>query len=75
VTFKLCERVIDRSVLVSEPEILTAMRWAHGRGWPIEGAAGVAIAAYMKKADRHNNQRVVIIVCGGNTSPEVLGLL
>jgi threonine dehydratase len=51
------------------------MRWAHNRGWAIEGAAGVAIAAYTKEAHKHRGQKVVIISCGGNTSPEVLSLL
>ncbi len=72
VTFELCEKVIDRSVLVSEWEILNAMRWAHGKGWPIEGAAGVAVAAYKKEWRLRRGQKVVIIACGGNASPEVL---
>src|SRR5271157_267673 len=50
ITFDLCQRIIDRCVLVSEAEILEAMRWAHQRGWKIEGAAGVAIAAFFKEA-------------------------
>src|SRR5271157_1163813 len=41
ITLELCQRVIDRGVLVSELEILDAMRWAYQRGWKIEGAAGV----------------------------------
>ncbi len=73
VTFELCEKVIDHCVLVSEPEIKDAMRWAHAHGWPIEGAAGVAIAAYKKQASRHEDQVVVIVACGGNTSAHVLG--
>jgi threonine dehydratase len=29
ITFDLCQKVIDQRVLVSEPEMLDAMRWAH----------------------------------------------
>jgi len=50
ITFELCQKVIDRSVLVSESEILDAMGWGHRRGWKVEGAAGVAIAAFFKEA-------------------------
>ena len=75
ITFELCQRVIDHGVLVSEAEILDAMRWAYRRDWKIEGAAAVAIAAFFREASRHNNQTVAIISCGGNTSPEVLAQL
>jgi threonine dehydratase len=72
ITFELCQRVIDRSVLVSELEILEAMRWAHQRGWKIEGATGVAIAAFFKEASQQQTKTVVIISCGGNISTAVL---
>ena len=75
VTFELCQKVIDHTVLVTEEQILDAMRWAHRKGWMIEGAAAVAIAAYWKKAGRHHNEAVVIVSCGGNASPEVLSRL
>jgi threonine dehydratase len=75
ITFELCQKVIDRSVLVSEPEIMDAMRWAHRRGWKVEGAAGVAIAAFFKEASRQYGRSAVIISCGGNPSPEVLSQL
>jgi threonine dehydratase len=75
ITFELCQRVIDRSVLVSEAEILEAMRWAHNRGWMVEGAAGVAIAAFFKDSSRQRGKTAVIVSCGGNTSPELLSRL
>jgi threonine dehydratase len=75
ITFELCQRVIDRCVLVSELEILDAMRWAHRRGWMVEGAAGVAIAAFFKEIRHLQGRTVVIISCGGNTSAEVLNRL
>ncbi len=75
ITFELCQALIDESVLVSEDEILHAMRWAHGRGWKIEGAGGVAIAAFFKQALRYDGKTVAIISCGGNPSPSVLSRL
>src|SRR5208283_4276676 len=75
ITFELCKSVIDRSVLVAESEILDAMRWAHQRGWMIEGAAGVAVAAFFKETSQQQGKTAVIVSCGANTSPEVMGRL
>jgi threonine dehydratase len=73
VTLNIARKVIDRSVLVSEEEILAAMRRVQslmGRG--IEGAAGVALAAFLKDPSRYRGKSVAIVICGGNVSPEVL---
>jgi len=64
--------VIDRSVLVSEDEILGAMRLVNGaKGWLMEGAAGVALAAFLQEPNRYAGKSVAVIVCGGNVSPAV----
>jgi len=73
VTFDICRRVIDRSVLVSEDEILRAMRLIlEIEHWVIEGAAAVAVAAFLKEASRWRGRNVIILICGRNLSPEVL---
>jgi len=72
VTLEVCRRVIDHSILVSEDEILAAMRRVRStKGWLIEGAAGVALAAFLKEAERYKNKTAVIVICGGNLSDEV----
>jgi threonine dehydratase len=72
VTFDVCRRVIDRSVLVTEEEILAAMRRIlEKEHWLIEGAAGVAVAAYLKEARNYDGKRVAIVICGRNVSPRV----
>jgi threonine dehydratase len=72
VTLEICRKVIDRSIMVSEDEILSAMRRVRdARGWIIEGAAGVAVAAFLKEANRYQGKTVVVVVCGGNLSAEV----
>ena len=75
ITFELCREVMHRAVLVSEAQILGAMRWAHALGWAVEGASGVALAAYFKDAARYADKRVVVLVCGGNPSPAIAALL
>ena len=72
VTLEICRNVIDRSVMVSEEEILSAMQRVRTlRGWLIEGAAGVAVAAFLKHALDYAGKTVVAVICGGNVSPAV----
>ncbi|HEV3198373.1 MAG TPA: threonine/serine dehydratase [Bryobacteraceae bacterium] len=73
VTLDVCRNAIDRSVMVSEDEILSAMRLVlETEHWVVEGAAGVAVAAFRKEAHRYAGQNVVIVLCGRNLSPGVL---
>jgi len=73
VTLDICSRVIDSSVLVTESEILDAMRRVRDlKGWVIEGAAAVAVAAFVKNAESYRGKRVAVIICGGNVSEKVL---
>jgi threonine dehydratase len=74
VTLEYGRKTIDHSVLVSEDEILGAMRiMLETEHWLIEGAAAVAVAAYLKEAQRYEGRKVAIVLCGRNLSPEVLG--
>jgi threonine dehydratase len=75
ITFDLCGELMHHGVLVSEAEILAAMRWAHARGWAVEGASGVALAAYFKEAARYAGKKAVVLICGGNPSAEIAALL
>ena len=38
----------------------------------VEGAAGVAVAGYLKEKERWRGRRVVIVLCGANVSLERL---
>jgi len=75
ITFDLCREVMHRGVLVTEEEILRAMRWGHAQGWAVEGASGVALAAYFKEVARYANKKAVVLICGGNPSPAIAALL
>ena len=67
VTLPVCKQVIDRSVLVTEDEIAAAVkRIRDAKGWIIEGAAGVAVAAFLKEAKHYRGKTVVVVICGGN---------
>jgi threonine dehydratase len=75
ITFDLCREVMHRGVLVTEGEILSAMRWGHALGWAMEGASGVALAGYLKEAARNADRKAVVLICGGNPSPAIRELL
>ncbi|EIC85751.1 threonine/serine dehydratase [Serratia sp. M24T3] len=67
ITFPLCQKVIDRTVLVSEQEIREAMKAvARAERWIIEGAAGVALAGAIKLAADYQHKKVAVILCGRN---------
>lgn len=72
ITFELARRVIDRSVLVSEEEVLGAMRLVRDRrDWWIEGSAGVALAAFLRLRHEYAGRHVAVVLCGGNLSADV----
>ena len=73
ITFEICQQLIDDYVLVSEDEILSAMRLVlKEHHQVIEGSAGVSVAAILKLQDRFNGKKVAAIICGGNVSESVL---
>lgn len=70
VTFSIVRQVLDRSVLVTESEILDAARRIYrDDGQLIEGAAAVAVAAFLKSAGDYAGKTVAIVICGGNADP------
>jgi threonine dehydratase len=76
VTLEICSHVIDTSMLVSETEILYAMRRVRSlKGWVIEGAAAVAVAAFMKNAESYSGKRVAVVICGANVSEKALAAM
>ncbi len=76
ITFELCQQLVDRFVLVSEEEIAAAMRLAiDAQHTLIEGAAGVALAAFLRCAEEFRGRRVVVVLCGANVSAATLKLV
>ena len=73
ITFALCRELVDEFVLVSEQEIAEAMRlYQKAHDEVIEGAAGVAIAALLRRAEVVAGMTVAVIICGGNVSEQTL---
>ena len=73
ITFDWCRTLGDAYVTVSEDEIRQAMRSVlETHHLAVEGAAGVALAAFLRQASAWCGKTVVVILCGGNVGPDVL---
>ncbi len=73
ITFPLCRELVDAYVTVGEDEIGDALRrFVDTHHLLIEGAAAVAVAAYLKTSKRYLGRRVVIVICGGNIGVDTL---
>ncbi len=73
ITFDLCRQVVDEFVLVEEEAIAAAMiEFIDKQHQLAEGAAGVALAAFLANAAEFSDRNVVILICGGNVSSETL---
>jgi threonine dehydratase len=73
ITFPVCRTLVDDYILVPEEEIRAALRLmvdAHHK--IVEGAAAVAVAAFLRQRERFRDRRVVIVVCGANIATEKL---
>ncbi|CAH3175755.1 unnamed protein product [Porites lobata] len=73
VTFDLCKSLVDEWILVTEEEISKAVYlFMENHHKIVEGAAGVALAAFLKEHEKFRGQNVVIISCGANISMDKL---
>ena len=67
ITFPICCEYIDQTILVTEDEIKKAMElYYDNKNQIIEGAAGVAIATFLKIKNYFSEKKIGIIICGGN---------
>lgn len=78
ITLELCRSLVDEWVLVSEEEIAAAMRlMIETQHTLVEGAAGAAVAGYLRLKEEMRGKTAAIVICGGNVSlatlREVLG--
>jgi threonine dehydratase len=73
ITFDLCRTLVDDFVLVTEAEIQSVIRlMIETHHLLVEGAAGVAIAAFLQQKEQLQGKTVVIVICGANISVETL---
>lgn len=78
ITFPICQRDVDEMVLVTEEQIGRAMKLAMEKHWMLlEGAAALAIAAFLTTGSLYRGKTVVLVASGRKVSldriREVLG--
>jgi threonine dehydratase len=67
ITLPLAVSVVDEVVTCTETEIAGALRdLAYKENQLVEGAAALALAGFLKVADRCKGQRNVVVLCGAN---------
>ncbi len=73
ITFDVCKKFVDSYILVTEKEIEDSMKLVlKHHHLIVEGSAGVALAALIKKADSYKGRNAAVLICGGNVSDAVL---
>ena len=73
VTFELCRKYVDEIIIVEEETILRAIRSALvEQHQVIEGAAAVGVAAILTDPERYNDEKVCIVISGGNVESDLL---
>jgi threonine dehydratase len=73
ITFDICKQFVDSYILVTEKEIADSMKLAlKHHHLIIEGSAGVALAALIRKSDLYKGKNAAVLICGGNVSEAVL---
>ena len=73
ITFEYCRDLVDRYILVSEEEIMNAMRLVlKHHHLIIEGAAGVAVSSLIKEQADYRGKNVAVLICGGNVGEKVM---
>jgi len=73
ITFELCRKYADDFYLVSEQDIVSALKLIlEKHHMLIEGAAAVAVAALLNNQTIVKGKKVVIVVCGANIGVDAL---
>lgn len=73
ITYAICKTLVDDYVLISEEKIRESIRFMVEKHHKIiEGAAAVALAAFIKQKTQFKGKNVVIVICGSNIASEKL---
>ena len=72
-TFRLCQRLVDETVLVSEGEIAEAMAFCYeDLGLVVEGGGAVGVAALLADKVGRLGRRLAVVLSGSNVAPPLL---
>jgi threonine dehydratase len=73
ITFDFCKKFVDRFIILSEQEIIQALKFVMEKEhFLIEGAAALPIAGLLKEPDHFKNKNIGLILSGAKISIEKL---
>lgn len=73
ITFPICQQYVGDFHLVSEGEILSALKILLEKHYMlVEGSAGLSVASLLKNKDKYRGKNVVLILCGNKMSSRLL---
>lgn len=71
ITLKYCRELVDEFILVSEKEIINALKLLDDHaGIQVEPAAALALAGLLQRRQNFKDKKCAVIVCGGNIQQE-----
>lgn len=73
ITFPICQELVDDFILLTEDEIISALKIILEKHYLlIEGAAALSVAAFIKQKKRFQGKNVVLILSGSKISIDTL---
>ena len=73
ITFPICQELVDDFILVSEEEIISALKLILAKHYMlVEGSAVLSVAAFIKKKKRFQAKNIVLVLSGSKISLETL---
>lgn len=73
ITLPMCQELVDDFILVSETEIIAAIKLILEKHYLlVEGSAALSVAAFIKQKNRFQGKNVVLILSGSKISLETL---
>lgn len=73
ITFDICKDMVDTFIILSEEEIIEALKLILAKHYLlIEGAAALSVAAFLKDKDKFKGKTIVLILSGCKIGIETL---
>ncbi|KPK77515.1 MAG: hypothetical protein AMJ79_02910 [Phycisphaerae bacterium SM23_30] len=73
ITFDICKKYVDNFILVSEQQIIDALKLVLEKHYMlVEGSGALAVASFVKEKNRFENKNVVLVVTGKKIALDTL---
>jgi threonine dehydratase len=73
ITFPVCQELVDDFILLTEEEIVSALKLILEKHYLlVEGAGALSVAAFIKQIDRFKGKNVVLMLSGSKISVDTL---